>query len=256
MAIKTPKTVAESSLPPDGKAKFSPLYRQIKSLLLQHLESGTWRPGDAMPSELDLATGFGVSQGTVRRAMDELSKANLVVRRQGKGTFVATHEETHAQFRFLRLRADDGTAMQSEMRLVEFRRIRATADVARALELKAGEAILFMKRILLIAGKPTVLEDISLPGAQFRGLSQDRVAARKGSLYNLFEVEFGVRMIRAEERLKAVAAGSDAGRLLGVPEGTPLLCVDRRSYGYGDRPVEFRRGLYRTTSCFYANSLS
>src|SRR5690606_16672125 len=86
---------------------FAPLYRQIRELLVRGLQSGEWRPGEAIPSEVELAARYRVSQGTVRKAIDELAAANLVVRRQGRGTFVASHREVRTQFRFLRLRPDD-----------------------------------------------------------------------------------------------------------------------------------------------------
>ncbi len=70
---------------------FSPLYQQIKALITRSLQSGEWRPGEAIPSEMELAARYRVSQGTVRKAIDELAVENRVVRRQGKGTFVATH---------------------------------------------------------------------------------------------------------------------------------------------------------------------
>src|SRR5206468_5094674 len=87
---------------------FSPLYQQIKALITQSLQSGEWKPGELIPSEVELAARYKVSQGTVRKAIDEMSAENLVVRRQGKGTFVATHHEARAQFRFLRLVPDSG----------------------------------------------------------------------------------------------------------------------------------------------------
>ena len=74
-------------------ARLQPLYLQIKALILRSLQAGEWRPGEAIPSEIELAARFGVCQGTVRKAIDELAADNLVVRRQGKGTFVATHAE-------------------------------------------------------------------------------------------------------------------------------------------------------------------
>src|SRR3569832_453245 len=105
MASSTPSAdVAETSATP----AFSPLYQQIKGLILQSLQSGEWKPGEAIPSEMDLAARYRVSQGTVRKAIDELAAENLVVRRQGKGTFVATHAEHHVQYRFLRLTPDEG----------------------------------------------------------------------------------------------------------------------------------------------------
>ena len=85
---------------------FSPLYQQIKTLIVRSLQAAEWKPGEAIPSEMELAARFKVSQGTVRKAIDELAIENLLVRRQGKGTFVATHAEQKVQFRFLRLAPD------------------------------------------------------------------------------------------------------------------------------------------------------
>src|SRR5579859_2251574 len=110
---------------------FSPLYQQIKGLITQALQSGEWKPGEIIPSEVDLAARFKVSQGTVRKAIDELSAENLVVRRQGKGTFVATHHEERAHFRFLRLMPDAGEAHHPDNKIIEVKRLRAPADVAR-----------------------------------------------------------------------------------------------------------------------------
>src|ERR671921_1230786 len=123
----------------DGPAPaFSPLYQQIKGLILQSLQAGEWKPGEAIPSEMDLAARFRVSQGTVRKAIDELAAENLVVRRQGKGTFVATHAEQHVQYRFLKLMPDSGDAGSegpAQRSILECKRVRATADIARSLAL-------------------------------------------------------------------------------------------------------------------------
>jgi GntR family transcriptional regulator len=236
-------------------ATFSPLYLQIKALLLVSLESGEWQPGAAIPSELELASRFGVSQGTVRKAIDALSSESLLVRRQGKGTFVATHSEPLTQFRFLRLTALEGGQQSPERLLIDCRRIRASGEIGRMLDLKSGESLVVLRRILSFGGFPTVLDEISLPGTIFKGITAAKVSGYKGALYDLFETEFGVRMIRAEERIRAVAADTAAAELLNVDPGFPLLCVDRVSFTYGDRAVEFRRGLYRTEEHYYANKL-
>ncbi len=235
---------------------FSPLYRQIKGLLTRSLQSGEWKPGELIPSETELATRFGVSQGTVRKAIDELAAENLVVRRQGRGTYVATHHEARAQFRFLRLRPDQGSVPgPMDSRILECRRLRAPVEAARALQLRAGEAVVLIRRLLCFEGQPTVLDEIWLPGAQFRGLTGERVAAYTGPLYGLFESEFGVRMIRATERVKAVAADAATAEALAVPVGEPLLLVERITFTYEDRPVEMRRGFYVTRGHHYRNEL-
>jgi GntR family transcriptional regulator len=209
-----------------------------------------------IPSEVELAARFKVSQGTVRKAIDELAAENLVVRRQGKGTFVATHAEERAHFRFLRLMPDEGVPHHPESRFVEVKRIRAPAEVARLLELKSGDAVVYIKRVQSFEGQPTILEELWLPGQLFKGLSAERLAEYKGPMYGLFESEFGTRMIRATEKIRAVPADASASEFLKVAEGTPLLCSERVSFTYGDKAVELRRGLYSTAQHHYLNELS
>lgn len=235
---------------------FSPLYQQIKALITQGLESGEWKPGEIIPSEVELASRYKVSQGTVRKAIDELAADNLLVRRQGKGTFVATHSEERAQFRFLRLLAEDGVEHPHVSRLLECRRTRAPAEIARQLDLKPADPVVQVRRLLEFDGVATVLDEIWLPGAMFRGLTFERLSEYKGPLYAMFESEFGTRMIRATEKVRAVAAEPAVAELLGVSGGFPLLSVERVSYTYGDRPVEVRRGWYVTTGYYYQNDLS
>jgi GntR family transcriptional regulator len=242
---------------PDPDApSFSPLYQQVKASMTRGLQAGEWRPGEAIPSELELAARFKVSQGTVRKAVDELAAENLLVRRQGKGTFVATHAEEKVQFRFLRLTPDDGDPGRMDRRFIDCRRMRAPTDVARALSLHSGESVLQVRRLLSFRGAPVVLDDIWLPSALFKGLTAERLSEYRGPMYGLFEAEFGVRMIRAEEKIRAVAAVASVAELLGLPVGTPLLGVERLSLTYGDKPVELRRGLYNTASHHYRNELN
>ena len=235
---------------------FSPLYQQIKALLLGSLQAAEWKPGEAIPSETELAARFRVSQGTVRKAIDELAAENHLVRRQGKGTFVATHAEERTQYRFLRLKPDDGGEGRLQRRLLECRRMRAPAEVARALDLAPGEAAVQIRRLLLSAGQGVVLDEIWLAGGLFKGLTADKLGGWRGPMYGLLEAEYGVRMVRAEEKLRAVAAAAEEAAALGVAEGTPLLLVERLSYSYGDRPVELRRGLYHTARFHYRNDLA
>ncbi len=224
----------------------------------------------------------------MRKAIDELATDNLLMRRQGKGTFVATHAEQSTQYRFLRLTPDAGGDTGLQRQMLECRRMRAPAEVARLLALKPGDAALQVRRLLLAvlpsslpqvssndppegqrpAGvgdlraddstglRPVVLDDLWLPGALFKGLTAERLVAWHGPLYRLFEAEFSVHMVRAEEKLRAVAAGPEEAALLAVAVGTPLLSVERLAYTYGDKPVELRRGLYHTAHHHYRNLLS
>ena len=235
---------------------FSPLYQQIKALITQSLQSGEWKPGELIPSEVELANRFKVSQGTVRKAIDELSAENLVVRRQGKGTFVATHHEARAHFRFLRLMPDAGDARSPDNKIIEVKRLRAPAEVARQLDIKSGDSVIFIKRVQSFDGAPTILEEIWLPGLIFKGLTAERLIEYKGPMYGLFESEFGTHMIHASEKIRAVSADTAIAELLVVTVNAPLLSVERVSYTYGNRPVEVRRGLYVTERHHYQNELS
>lgn len=242
--------------PPAFSPTFSPLYRQIKALITQSLEAGEWRPGEMIPSENELAARFKVSQGTVRKAIDELSADNLLVRRQGKGTFVATHNEDRAQFRFLRLLPDEGEIHPHVSDVLECRRVRAPAEIARQLELKPADPVVQIKRVLRFDGRPTVFDEIWLPGTMFRGLTMERLAGYSGPFYAMFETEFGTRMIRASEKIRAVSAQAPVASVLEVGEGEPLLSVERIAYTYGDKPVEVRRGWYVTAHYHYQNDLN
>jgi GntR family transcriptional regulator len=248
------RSVTDSSA--SAVPSFAPLYLQIKALLEDRLDAREWRPGEAIPSEIELARRFGVSQGTARKAVDARAADNLVVRRQGKGTFVATHTEERASlFRFLRIRNNAGKDIAPASRLLDVRRAKAPADIARLLGLKLGDPVLVLRRVLDYDGEPVVLDEITLPATLFKGLTKARYDAYRGSMYAFFESQFGVRMLKAQEKIRAVPADPGTAALLGVIPGTPLLAVDRVTLTYGDRPVEVRRGLCATATFHYLNEL-
>jgi GntR family transcriptional regulator len=224
---------------------FRPLYEQIRILLTQSLIAGEWKPGEAIPAEVELAARYRVSQGTVRKAIDALAAENILVRRQGKGTYVATHTEPNYQYRFLRIIANDGEKHHPLTSFIDVKRGKAGAEIARALALKTAAPVIIIRRVLSFAGKPLI-----------PGLTLDKIEQSRGSIYSYFETAYGLRMIRAEERLRAVAADAFAARHLGVKAGTPLLSVDRIAFTYGDKPVEWRRGLCLTEGYSYYNELA
>lgn len=250
MTRDTSRSVARPASP-----TFSPLYRQIKDFMIHSLEAGEWGPGDAIPSEGELAARFNVSQGTVRKAIDEMAAENLLVRRQGKGTFVATHSDPLSFYRFLRLVPDDGKTTQAASDPFACEVIPAPADAAAALGVKVGSAVVCVERVLRFAGEPVVFDQIYLVAEMFPGLTLEALRAGERSLYSLFERDYGVRMIHAEEHLRAVAADQRSAELLSVQPGAPLLLVERTAHTYGNRPVEWRRGLYCTRHHYYRNDL-
>ncbi len=234
---------------------FRPLYEQIKVLLTQSLIAGEWRPGEAIPSEMELAGKFKVSQGTVRKAIDELASENILVRRQGKGTYVATHDEEGIKLRFLRLTAINGKKEVLQNEVLDFSRGKATAEIAALLGLKTGTAIIEVKRLLSFSGRAVIHDHIIIPAGQFKGLNAARIQEKQGSMYSMYETQYGIHMIRAEERIKAVAADQEVASRLGLHAGAPLLSIERVSYTYGDKPMEWRHGLCITDDHHYRNEL-
>jgi GntR family transcriptional regulator len=240
----------------EHSANFSPLYQQIKDLLLESLQAGEWQPGQPIPSEMDLAERYKVSQGTVRKAIDALAAENVVVRHQGKGTFVASHREDAVQFRFLRLVTDDGKDLILKSAFLSCELRQADAHIASLLELKPSDLVIEIKRIQRFSGQPTVFETIYLLPNRFQGISLERLNGWHGPLYGFYESEFNTHMVWAQEQMKAVNASEDLAKHLNLTLGTALLSVERRSFTYGNKPVEVRLAYYNTTKLHYVNELS
>ena len=235
---------------------FSPLYQQIKAMILASLQASEWLPGAAIPSEMELAARFAVSQGTVRKAIDELAADNLLVRRQGKGTFVATHQEDDWQFRFLRLAPDSGEKFHHTNQFLACEKVSAIPYIANLLKLKAGDPVIRIDRIQSFAGKPIVFEEIWLPGNRFKGLSLEVIQEWHGPMYAFYESQYATHMVRAEEKIKAIAADEILAAHLQLPLSTPLLSVERVAFTYGNKPVEIRHARYDTTEQHYENKLN
>ena len=234
---------------------FQPLYRQIKTLITQSLVSGEWRPGDLIPSEIDLASRFSVSQGTVRKAIGELADQNLLVRQQGKGTFVASHSEERSQFPYLRITPDRGALGDVAATLLDCRKVKLDAASGKKLGLAAGSGAFLITRTMSISAARAIYEEIRLPATRFKGLSAETVERHHCMLYSMYETEFDVRILHVEEQIKALAADRTSAGRLGVAEGAPLLVIERVAYTYADKAVELRRSYCSTREHHYRNRI-
>jgi GntR family transcriptional regulator len=234
------------------KLGFRPLYAQVRDRFVQRLVEGAWQPGQMLPSELDLAAEIGVSQGTVRKALDALASERLLVRRQGRGTFVAEHDEARILFQFFKLRRDSGERSFPESRILASGRVPARADEREALALAAGDEVVRIERIRLLSGEPVLVETLSLPATIFGTLAADEVP---NNLYGLYATRFGVTVSRAREKLKAVALGEEDAAALGVAAGTPALLIDRLALSLEGTPVEWRVSRCLTEDHHYLSDL-
>ncbi|MGE4596836.1 MAG: GntR family transcriptional regulator [Methylophilaceae bacterium] len=232
-----------------------PLYLKVKKRITKCLVRGDWNPGEVIPSEIDLAHLYDVSQGTARKAIDELTDEGILIRRQGKGTFVASHNEETVQLRFLRLTSNLGVKEQLDNHLVSFSKEKANNLLAKALQINTASTVISIKRVLMFNKKPLILDLIKIPAVYFRGLTEEKVIEKKGSMYRMYETDYSIRMLHADEKIKAVTANLEVASFLKVSENSPLLSVERISYTYDQKPIEWRFGLCLTSNHYYRAEL-
>jgi GntR family transcriptional regulator len=234
---------------PNDNVDGRPLYAQIRERLVERIRLGQWKPGQLIPNEFEIAAEFGVSQGTARKAISELAAEGLVLRRQGRGTFVVEHTPAHVLFRFFNIVDGTGTAVIPDSREANASLAEADAEERRMLGLEPSARVIRIKRTRTRDGAPFIAETITLPEAMFPGLA-DRPEV-DNTLYDLFQKKYGVLVMRTEDRLSAVAADADVAAQLGIAPGTPLLRVDRIAFGLDDVAVEWRVSLCHLDGAHY-----
>lgn len=231
---------------------FRPLYRQVRDVLVKRIVDGAWKPGEALPNEFELAAELGVSQGTARKALDELEAEKFVVRRQGKGTFVASHDEARILFQFFKLVPDAGKVEFPDSRILDVWVDATDARARSVLALRAGARVVRIDRVRSLAGVVCIYERLVLPRALFPNIERRDLP---NNLYELYRAEFGVTIVHATEKLKAVSATAREAKHLKVMPGMPLLSIDRTAYAADGRPAEWRVSLCHTDKLHYLSDL-
>lgn len=232
---------------------FRPLYRQVKERLVRRIAAGEWQAGRIIPSEFQIAAELAVSQGTVRKALDEMTAENLLVRRQGVGTFVASHDEDRILFQFFKLTRDDGLREFPDSQVLTVERARANADEASRLALSRNAHVVRIHRLRSLGGAVAVSERIAVPAARFPDL--DRADPVPNNLYGLYGERYGVTVARATESLKAVSCPASDAALMGIAPAMPVLAIDRLATDLDGREVEWRVSLCRTDRFHYLSDL-
>jgi len=249
-----PHATAKTAEPMDESPHYRPLYRQVYDFVVRQIAEGTWRPAEALPSEQALADKLRVSQGTVRKALDALAVEKLIERRQGKGTYVTEHTQERSLFRFFRLAEPGGERTVPTSADETVRRRAARVEELRKLHLQKGAQVVELSRTRLIAGLPVVLERIVLPLDLFPDI--DRRRPLPNALYALFQQEYGINIVSAEEELRADAARREDTRRLKLKAGAPLLHIERVAIALDGSRVEWRVSRCDTTHLVYAVTLS
>ncbi|XKH58994.1 GntR family transcriptional regulator [Halomonas sediminis] len=233
---------------------YRPLYQQIKEALLSRIVSGEWPPGTFIPSESALSQEYGVSVGTLRKAVDALANEHVVIRYQGKGTVVATHDSDRSLFQFFHLMNLDGTRSLPISRVLQRERRPATSEEVNALGLEEKTVVVHIRRVRVLDEVPALLEDLVVDAARFPALESEPQTL-PNTLYQLYQQKFGQSIAKAEERLFAVTAGVQEQKYLGVDPGSPLLEIRRVARGFQGEPLEYRVSRCKTQQHCYWNVL-
>jgi GntR family transcriptional regulator len=223
-----------------------PLYKDVKRRLTDALTRGDWKPGAAIPAERRLSERFRISVGTVRKAIDELVAENILIRQQGRGTFVASHNREREVFYFLHVVPQHGPKQYPEVQLQAFARGKADRMTAEALAIEPGDAVIRIRNVLRLDGVPVIVDDIALPALRFAGLTERQFSERRSTIYNLYQEAFGISVVKTRERVRATPADGASAALLDVTRATPLLQIRRVALTYRDAPVEHRVSLVNT----------
>lgn len=230
--------MTESAAP--GVPLGAPLYKETRRQLLDALSGGEWKPGEAIPAERRLSERFGISIGTLRRAIDELVAENILIRQQGRGTFVATHTRDRLLFHFFHVVPESGAKAYPDVQLLSFARGRADRTAAEKLAIAQGAPVLRIRNRLQLGGAPIIVDDITLPADRFAGLTEVQFRDRPSTIYNLYQQAFRISVVRTSERLRATLADAGLAALLAIAPGAPLLQIRRVAQAYNDAPVEYR----------------
>ncbi len=217
-----------------------PLYLQIEQRIGRAVTVGDLPPMSRVSSELELASLFGVSRMTARKAVDRLVAEGLLFRRQGKGTFVAKPKIAHG----LSTQLSFGSAMTAlglvlSTTVLQQGMAPAPADAASALGMVPGGSTVYIRRLRIVEGEPAAIHTSYLPGGYGAILDADL----RGSL-TLAMADVGARVDSSRDSVEAVLASPEEADVLGVEVGSPLLMIEGVALA-ASAPVRYTKALYR-----------
>lgn len=234
---------------------FQPLYKQVEEHVTQLIVEQRWKPGDVLPNEFQLASEFGVSQGTMRKALNALTDAKILTRKQGVGTFVSEHTGHSGLYRFFPLIGDGKKPELPHAQLDDINVVEANDEVRRALE-HAGDTplkVVELKRRRILDDEFCILETIYLPQSLFAGIEDLQDIPH--TLYHFYQTDFGMTVHKTSDSIKAVLATEDCATRLSIGAGDPLLRVTRVAHSLDGKAMEYRVSLCRTDKYHYLVNL-
>jgi len=228
---------------------FQPLYKQVEEHVTQLIVEQRWKPGDMLPNEFQLASELNVSQGTVRKALNSLTAAKILTRKQGIGTFVSEHTSHHSLYRFFPLIADGQSPELPKAELLSVETMIATKQVAQALELEAKAKVIMLSRRRILNNEFCIAETIYLPHKYFAILEKQPEVPH--TLYHFYQTQFNLTVRDTRDSIKAVLATKQDADMLDIQQGEPLLEVTRVTHSLDNKAIEFRLSRCRSDKYHY-----
>lgn len=222
----------------------APLYQQIYQILRQKIMAGEWQPDELLPSEAALVAQYAVSRATVRQALDGLVSDGLIVRRQGRGTFIAAPAVTQGLVRIISFTADmRQRGLLPSTKLISAELVPASRALAEQLVIAEGEPLARIERLQLADGVPMSVEVSHLVHRYCPGiLAQDYTTH---SLRQVLEQQHQIRITSARQTIRAMSATDDLAAALAIRPGSPLLTIERLSFSEANVPLEYLRLYHR-----------
>jgi DNA-binding GntR family transcriptional regulator len=224
----------------------TPLYAQIREQLRQQMLSGALKPGDSLPGEAQIAAETGVSRMTARAALAQLAREGLLVRRRGKGSFVAEPKRAFQDLQFplaSYTQMMERAGFRTTSRICQQRVVPAEPPVARQLALSEGEAVIHIERLRSVNDEAMSLESSYYPYSRFPSLAEEDLTDR--SIYAVIEARYAIVPSTATQTVELSVAGAYEAARLGILEGTPVALSDRVSCSEDGRPMEYTRVIHR-----------
>ncbi len=231
-------------------------YQEVKQKITEDLVRGRYPMGQALPAEKDLSKELDVSIGTLRKAVDELVAEGIVVRRQGRGTFVAEHDLKRLLYYFFHVvKHDADKKVNPKVELVSLTSATANKEEASKLLIKEGSPVWRLVNRLYLDGKCVMIDQITLDKKRFHNLTRADYINREGSIYQLYQMNYGQTVVRSSERLRAGLANKQHAEWLGIKPQAPVLIIRRVALGMQDDPIEWRVSTLNTDQYEYFSEL-
>jgi GntR family transcriptional regulator len=251
---------ADLGIPPrdalrPGALVSGPLYVEVKRRITRSLMEGEWPQGEPLPSESQLALRYAVSPGTVRKAIAELVAEHVLVRRPGRGTFIASHDRDSMLEAYYHIVDAQGRKEFPASELVSFRTIRADARTAQRLRLARDSQVHQMENLLRLQGRPVIFDRIRVPREAFPDLDENAFARRSMTIFGFYQTRYGITVTRLEERVRAASADERLARRLEIEPDEAVLAIERVAYTYDGTPIEVRDRWVNTREHAYFNVL-